>query len=240
MSRHLSFNAFYVFSKAFDSVQLDNNTAQGGVQNFANMGEDRGRADIDMRHQAVVSMIWQPDYYTGGSGILRNILNGWSISPILNVHTGLPFTVLNGADANFDGNNTDRAQIVADPGSGTCPNGAVVGAATCWFNTTAVVRNAPANGKPVDGNSPRNFLEGPGFKELDLAIFRNFKLRERLTLQLRGEAMNVCNFANLNNPNATAPAAIPTAAQQNTLGTFGTISSAAPTRALQLGMRLTF
>lgn len=240
MSRHLSFNAFYVFGKAFDSAQLDNNTAQGGVQNFANISEDRGRADIDMRHQAVVSMIWQPDYYTGGNGILRNVLNGWSISPILNVHTGLPFTVLNGADANFDGNSTDRAQIVADPGSGVCPNGAVVGAATCWFNTSAVVRNAPVNGKPVDGNSPRNFLEGPGFKELDLAIFRSFKLRERLTLQLRGEAMNVCNFANLNNPNATAPAAIPTAAQQNTLGTFGTISSAAPTRALQLGMRLTF
>jgi len=75
MSHHLSFNAFYIYSKTFDSVQLQNNTTQGLVQDFANSAEDRGRADTDMRHQLVVSMIWQPDYYTGENRVLRHLVN---------------------------------------------------------------------------------------------------------------------------------------------------------------------
>jgi hypothetical protein len=231
MSRHLSFNAFYIYSKTFDSVQLDNNTTQGLVQNFANIGEDRGRADTDMRHQVVVSMIWQPDYYSGGSSVLRHIVNGWSVSPILKMHSGFPFTILNGKDANLDGNNTDRAQLVGDPLSGNCPGPGAppVGSATCWFNTAAFVQNQPTNGAPVDGNSPRNFLNQPAYRNVDLAIFRTFKVGERVNLQLRGEALNVFNMASLNAPNATAGTA-----------TFGQITSAQPMRQLQLGLRLAF
>jgi hypothetical protein len=229
MSHHLMFNAFYIYSKTLSSVQLDNNTTQGGVQNFANIAEDRGRSDIDMRHQVVVSMIWQPDYYTGGNQVLRNVLNGWSISPILKVHSGFPFTVANGADANLDGNNNDRAQLIGDPFSGACPNGAPVGSTQCWINTAAFARNVPVNGNPVDGNSPRNFFNQPGYKDLDLAIFRTFKIRESVNLQVRGEAMNVFNMINLNAPNATVGTA-----------NFGTITSAQATRQLQLGLRATF
>jgi len=234
MSHHVLFNAFYTYSKTFDSVQLDNNTTQGGVQNFGNMAEDRGRADTDLRHQMVVSLIFQPDYYSGGSSVLRHVLNGWSISPILKVHSGAPFTVLNGADANLDGNNTDRARLVGDPLSGSCLNGAPVGSAACWFNNTALVRNTPTNLAPVDGNSPRNFLDQPGYKDVDLAIFRTFKPREQFSLEFRGEASNVFNMVNLNAPSATAPTT-PT-----TPSTFGQITSAQAMRQLQLGLRLTF
>jgi len=229
MWQHFQFNAFYEYSKTFDSVQLQNSTTQGLVQNFANIAEDRGRADTDMRHHMVVSMIWQPDYYSGGNSILRNILNGWSVSPILKIHSGFPFTVTNGADANLDGNNTDRAQLVGDPLSGTCPNGLPVGSALCWFNTSAFVRNNPTNGAPVDGNSARNLLDQAGYKDVDLAIFRTFKIRERMNFQVRGEALNVFNFVNLNAPAATAGTA-----------NFGQVTTAQTMRQLQLGLRLTF
>ncbi len=222
MSRRILFNAFYTHSKTLDSVQLQNNTTQGGVEDGSNLRLDRGRADTDMRHQMVVSIIWQPDYYTGGNSLLRQITNGWSISPILKVHSGLPFTISNGADANLDGNNNDRAQLVGNP-SISNPGSAA------WFNTAAFARNAPVSGAPVDGNSPRNFLDAPGYKDVDLAIFRTFKVRESLNLQFRAEAMNALNMANLNTPNATAGTA-----------NFGTITSAQPTRQIQLGLRLAF
>ena len=238
LSNHLQFNAFYTYSKTLDSVQLQNNTTQGGAQNIANLAEDRGRADTDMRQQMVVSLIYQPDYYSGNSSVMRNILNGWSISPIVKVHSGLPFTILNGADANLDGvTNTDRAQLVGDPLSGTCPNGAAVGSPLCWFNTAAFARNVPTNGKPVDGNSPRNFLDAPSFKDVDLAIFRIFKLRENMTFQVRGEATNVFNFVNLNPPASSTGT---TANTSTTPGTFGTISNAGLMRQMQIGLRLTF
>jgi len=239
MSRHVSFNAFYIYSKTFDSVQLQNSTTQGLVQDFANMAADRGRADTDMRHQVVVAMTWQPDYYTGNNAVLRHVTHGWSVSPILKVHSGFPFTVMNGADANLDGNNTDRARLVGDPMTGNClnPNGTpgpAVGAAACWFNNTAFARNAPTNGAPVDGNSPRNFLNQPAYRDVDLAIFRTFKVSERFNMQLRGEALNVFNMVNLNAPSATAPAnsALP--------GNFGAITSAQTMRQVQLGLRLAF
>lgn len=228
-SHHVSFNAFYIYSKTFDSVQLQNSTTQGLVQDFTNMGADRGRADTDMRHQLVVAMIWQPDYYTGGNFVLRHVTNGWSISPILKLHSGFPFTVSNGADANLDGNNNDRAQLVGDPFSGSCPSGAPVGSAACWFNTAAFARNNPTNGAPVDGNSPRNFLNQPAYRDVDLAIFRTFKVSERFNLQFRGEALNVFNMVSLNAPNATVGTA-----------TFGQITSAQTMRQLQLGLRLGF
>ncbi|HWX53582.1 MAG TPA: carboxypeptidase regulatory-like domain-containing protein [Verrucomicrobiae bacterium] len=228
-SHHLSFNAFYIYSKTFDSVQLQNSTTQGLVQNFAVVSEDRGLADTDMRHQLVLSMIWQPDYYDGRSSLLRQIVNGWSVSPILKLHSGFPFTVLNGKDANLDGNNTDRAQQVGDPRTGTCPSGAPVGSVACWFNTSAFTQNQPTNGAPVDGSSPRNSLTQPAYKDVDLAISRTFKVHERLNLQVRAEALNVFNIVSLNAPNSTVGTA-----------TFGTITSALTMRQLQLGARIAF
>jgi hypothetical protein len=223
MSHHLTLNAWYAWAKAFDSVQIDNNTAQGGVQNFNNMAADRGRADIDMRHQAVISLTFQPDYYTGDNRFVRNVVNGWSISPIVRLHSGLPFTVSDGADANLDGTNNDRAQLIGDPHISN-PNAAQ------WFNTAAFAKNNPVIGQPVDGTSPRNFLDGPGYKNVDLAIFRNFPVTERFKLEFRAEASNVLNIVNLNNPSGT------------TVGTtnFGQITTANAMRQLQLGLRLTY
>jgi len=239
MSHHLSFNAFYIYSKTFDSVQLQNSTTQALVQNFANIGEDRGPADTDMRHQVVLSMIWQPDYYSGDSSVVRHIVNGWSVSPILKLHSGFPFSVLNGADANLDGNNTDRAQLVGNVNNGNCLNpggtpGSPVGTAACWFNNTTLVRNAPTNGAPVDGNTPRNFLNQAAYKDVDLAISRTFKVREHLNLQFRAEALNVLNIVSLNAPNATAPVT-PTLP-----GNFGQVATAQTMRQLQFGIRFAF
>jgi hypothetical protein len=227
LSHHLSFNAWYVYSNTFDSVQLDNNTAQGGVEDYNNLRLDRGPADFDIRHQAVVSMIFQPDYYSGDNGFVRNAINGWSIAPIFSIHTGVPFSVSNSIDANFDGNTNDRAQLIGDPHVAD-PN------VFQWFNTAAFAQNNPATGQPVDGNASRNAFRSPGFKNLDLAIFRTFKLTERFNMEFRAEASNALNVANYNTPNATVAAS-----------NFGKITGATGNgtgsmRQLQLGLRLTY
>ena len=227
MTHHVTFNAFYTFSKTLSSVQLHNNTTQGGAQNYSRLELDRGRADTDQRHVFTMSLNYQPDYYSGNNVIARNILNGWSISPIIKLRSGLPFTVSNGnVDANLDGNTNDRAQLIGDPHIDN-PTAAQ------WFNTAAFVQNKVVTGVATDGNSPRNLLDGPGYKVVDLALSRDFKLSERFKLRFRAEGTNVFNIVNLGQPNASVPSGA-------TSTTFGVITSASAMRRLQFGLRLTF
>jgi hypothetical protein len=218
---------FYTFSHTFDSVQLDNNTTQGGAEDMTNLGLERGPADFDLRHQFVTALVWQLHYYHGDRFLARGIANGWTISPIIDIHSGLPFTVLNGKDANLTGNSaTERAELV--PGQNPVLSNRT---AAEWFNIAAFSQN-PANlvnGMAVNGNSGRNMLRGPTFKDADLAISRDFVFKEHLDLQLRADAYNVFNLVSLNTPGATVGTS-----------TFGVITSASAMRQLQLGLRFTF
>src|SRR5713101_7224439 len=234
MGHHFSLSGFYTYGKTFESVQLQNNTTQGGAQNFANLRLERGRTDDDQRHQFVMSGLWDLSYYSGENVIAKWLLNGWNIDPIVQIHSGLPFTVNNGADINLDGTNNDRA--VLQPGMSPKLSNQ---SAAQWFNTAAFftpagTRVLAVNGSPQQGNTPRDFLTGPGLVQVDMALSRNFNLGERFKLEFRAEGLNVFNHANLNNPNATVPA---TAAAP---GNFGAITGASTQRILQLGLRLTF
>jgi len=238
MSHHLSFNAFYTYSKTLSSAELHNNTTQGGAQNFSNMAEERGRADTDQRHVFTASFNYEPDYYTGGNAVLRNVLNGWTLSPIIKLRSGIPFTITNGnVDANLDGNTNDRAQLVGDPFHGTCTlsdgTTAPVRTQNCWFNTSAFAQNKVVTGVATDGNSPRNFLDAPGYRDVDLAISREFRLSERFRLKFRAEGTNAFNMVSWGTPGASVPSGASST-------TFAVVRSASPMRKVQFGLRLTY
>jgi Carboxypeptidase regulatory-like domain/TonB dependent receptor len=225
MTHGVMLYSFYTFSHTFDSVQLDNNTTQGGAEDMTNLRLERGPADFDLRHQLVTSLVWRLNYYHGDHLLARSVANGWTISPIVNVHSGFPFTVLDGKDANLTGNSAaQRAALV--PGQNPVLSNRT---AAMWFNTAAFSQNPSVNGISIDGNSARNLLRGPTFKDVDLAISRDFFFREHLALQLRADAYNVFNIVSLNPPGATLGNA-----------TFGVITSASAMRQLQLGLRFTF
>jgi hypothetical protein len=52
------------------------------------------------------------------------------------------------------------------------------------------------------GNEGFNRLRGLGASNLDLNIFRDFKLTERFKLQIRGEAFNISNSPHFANPSS--------------------------------------
>lgn len=229
MSHHITFNTFYVWSKTLDSVELQNNTTQGGAQDMNNLRAEKGRADTDQRQAFSFSFVFQPDYYNGSSAALRNILRGWLISSIIDFRSGPPFTVLNGIDANLDGvSNTDRAELVGNPYL-SHPTAAE------WFNTAAFAQNQPVTGVKTDGNSPRNFLTNPGYRDVDLAVSRDFMLSGRFRLTFRAEATNAFNIVSLIGP--TGPTGF---AQTVGTSTFGELRNARTMRRLQFGLRLAF
>ncbi|HTZ56569.1 MAG TPA: hypothetical protein VMB49_00660 [Acidobacteriaceae bacterium] len=103
-----------------------------------------------------------------------------------------------------------------------------------WFNPAAFTRNGPGKGigpGGADGTTPRDFLRASGYRDIDLGIFRNISIKERYTLQVRGEASNVFNLVNL---------ATPTASLASSIDGQITAAVANSNRQLQLGMRFTF
>ena len=224
MSHHFGAKGFYTFSKSIEGAILENSTVNGGAEDFRNLALDRGRSDFDRRHVSVTTFIWDLSYFDKTNRFLNAVANGWQLSSIITFQSGLPFNVTAGTDVNLDGNNNDRANLIGNPFLDPHRSrSAVTGA---WFNTGAFM--APTIG--TDGNTQRNLLTGPGAKNVDLAISRGFKIRERMTLQARGEFTNAFNLVNLSNPNGSL----------NNLSLFGHIINAREMRQVQVGLRLTF
>ena len=54
------------------------------------------------------------------------------------------------------------------------------------------------------GNTPRTIgLRGPGEKNWDMSVFKNFSFKERVKAQFRAEALNAFNSPYFYSPNTT-------------------------------------
>jgi hypothetical protein len=220
---HLSFKAYYTFSKSLEDI----NYQGGGLPAIQLSGRpelERGRAENDRSHIFVLSGVWRIDYVREGSALLKALANDWTLSAIWTVQSGAPLTITSGLDRNLDGLTTDRADIIGDP---QMPSGRPLEEEIeQWFNTAAFAQ--PAIG--AEATSGRGVVEGPGYNNVDLGLFRDIGLGSRFMLQLRAEATNVLNTVNLSNPGTSL----------NATATFGKIRTARDMRRVQLGARLSF
>ena len=220
---HFSAKGYYTFGKALEDVDY-----QGGglpaVQNSSRLELDRARTSADRTHSFVLSAIWRLDYFGESSRAVRALLNDWTVSTIVTLQSGAPLTITSGQDRNLDGTANDRADIIGDPklDSGR-PREELI---EQWFNTAAFAQ--PALGR--DGTASRSIVEGPGYRNVDLGVFRDIGLPGRAMLQVRVEATNVLNFVNLQNPGTSL----------NAPATFGKIRTARDMRRIQLGARFSF
>jgi len=223
MGKHLGVSSFYTWSKSLASAQMDGASTSGGAQDFHNLALEHGRSDYDQRHNLVAAVTWNTSYYKGTNGLLRQVLNGWMLSPIVTMGSGLPFTVTSGKDNNYDGVNNDRADVTGDPTLD--PNRARAQVLNAWFNTSAFSSNKIG----TNGNAARNLLDAPGFRNVDMGLFRNFSLLEKVNMQFRAEFTNFFNLVSLGTPNGTLTSA-----------NFGQITGAREMRQLQLGIRFAY
>jgi hypothetical protein len=142
--------------------------------------------------------------------------------------------VSSGKDNNDDSANANRPDMVAGVSPFLSPHRSRSARRNEWFNIAAFVENGP--GVPggigpggADGNSPRNYLRAPGYRDVDLGLFRDFRFERGLVFQLRGEATNAFNLVSMSAPTSTL-----------TSGNDGKITSATSPRLIQVGARLTF
>jgi hypothetical protein len=171
---------------------------------------------------------------------VKQLVNGWEISPVVYLISGAPFSMSTGSNKNFDTAGQSRPNAVPGVSPKLDPHRCRVCAAnsvlTGWFNTAAYTVNGP--GLPggigpggADGNVGRDTLIGPGLKDMDAVLSRNITFERGAVFQFRADFTNVLNWVNLSGPNSSLSAG----------GNEGTITSATATqRVIQLGGRLTF
>ena len=129
------------------------------------------------------------------------VVGGWTVSPIVTLHTGFPHGLYN--------NGTDQTGTFSRGLRPDC-NGTntVFGRRRCygvsgrrhpWFDPSNY-SNAAGFGTcaPQVGQ-----LRGPGFYNWDLSLQKNFHLTERFKLQFRSDFLNAFNRVNLAAPNTT-------------------------------------
>jgi hypothetical protein len=239
----LNFLASYTYSHALD----ENTNSPGAVVNPYNIHADYGDSDLNVPNRFVASADYQLPFKTDSK--LKTAVEGWQINAIAQFFDGLPFSV---TSANGVGDGlTPRAELVPGYGNGTLPTDKRN--IHEWFNTSAFV-SIPLTGTLANGqwgNSGRNILQGPGTKDIDFSVFKNFHVAESKNLQLRAEFFNLFNTPQFNNPSAVAPtpsATSTTLVPNLTAGSpYGTIASAgAPTtfqrisREIQFAAKFTF
>ena len=91
------------------------------------------------------------------------------------------------------------------------------------------------------GSLARNSVRTPGEFDLDLAVGREFPIRERVRFRLRAEAFNILNHTNFREPNTSLTVTTNAQGQPvfNSPG-FGIITAARAARFLQLVGRIEF
>jgi hypothetical protein len=229
-SRGLHFLGSYTWSKSIDDQSNGTDTAIASgqyPQDSLNPGLDRGLSSFDRTHVFVANAVWEIPFGrgAGGSGaaaILHSALSRWQLSGIFTAETGTPFSIMMAcADVNAQGNNC-RPNLTA---GGALASGQQSIAE--WFNTAAFVIPSPA----AYGNAGRNILRGPGTTNLDFSLSKSIPwgTTETRRVQIRSEFFNGLNHTNFGLPQTSidSPA-------------FGTITTAAPAREIQLGVRLEF
>jgi hypothetical protein len=84
--------------------------------------------------------------------------------------------------------------------------------------------------------SARNSFRAPGFYNLDAAVYKDTRVTEKLTLQVRAEFFNLLNHANLYLIGSTAD----TGAGNTVSACFGCTGSTYDRRQVQLAARIRF
>ena len=249
LSRGLMIQAGYTWSRSIDNGSDYSpgqaTTDRGFAQDQFNYQAERGPSSYDIPHRFILSHVWQLPFYKEQKGPVGRVLGGWTFASINQYQTGIPYTVMSGArlglaDVNMDGDisgafDNARASCVSGGTGFTFGDRATLPApAARGVNGTPNTANFKYV-QPLLGNHGtcgRNTERMNNLVNFDWTLSKNVRLYERLGVEFRTDLFNIFNvpfltaagddFRNLSSP------------------LFGQTNAAAPSRRLQMSLRLTW
>jgi hypothetical protein len=170
---------------------------------------------MDIEKVFVGTFVWRMPRLQHHSLFVRGPIGGWQLSGVTHLQSG-PYLTVVGSTSILGTRMADYnggPVLLPNPG----PNG--------WFNPAAF--SAAPQGRW--GTTGAGNAQGPGMQIYNLSMQKIFDIREHMNVRLRVDFVNAFNHANFQAPSATI-----------TNASFGTITSAYPARAIQLGMKFAF
>jgi hypothetical protein len=215
----LTLDANYTWSHGLDNLSStfsDGNQSSFtlGFQDPFNPGLDYGSSDFNTKNRFALSGIWAIPVFKGKT-VADKILGGWEIAPILTARTGNPYSVYDWTYGYTYAPRAFASGVVARTGvtnvaTGTADNYAFYQfkniAAGQWYNPKVGISDVG----PFPASSlGRNYLTGPGNFSLNMGVYKNSRVTERVNVQFRLEMYNAFNHANfyLNGGNADVSSA---------------------------------
>ena len=258
-SNGISFLLSYGYSHSIDEgygISTSSNSSLATPQNSYDIRDNRGSSDYDIRNRLVYNALYalpfgHGKYFMGSaSGVKQAVLGDWSLSGIVSVQGGTPFTLL--MSSSFDQSETfgfkDLPNVVGNPNvagavaaNPTCVAPTTIHTTTDWFNPCAFL--VPAKGN--FGDEGRNTLLGPGLQNVDFSLIKNIRIKERANVEFKAEAFNLFNHPNFGVPlNSIGSFSTAGVITDKTVGTINTASgpdlSTGAQREIQFGVHVTF
>jgi hypothetical protein len=240
-SQKLSFDAHYTWGKGLGVTGGDIGAYYGSdpainIQEFNNPRADRGPNSGDATHRFLADWIYDlPRFTNFGNPFVRRALGGWQVAGIFNFRSGEPLTITQSCASEWHCRpDSASGPLVLDNWKENSTTRCVAGG-RCSIQ---YINRAAFLAVPVDprtriairpGNVANGLIRNPATWTADLALAKNFKLREKLNLQIRGDMFNFLNHVNYGGPSTGIDGT-----------TFGEINSAGGMRVVQLNARLSW
>jgi hypothetical protein len=228
-SHGLNLLANYTYSHCIGD-QWAQNPTNAGVSIPGNRRQWRGNCvGIDLRQLFQLSVVATTPKFS--SRAVRVLASGWQFAPSMEIKSAQFFSALAGVDTALSSVPGQPAKLLNKnpyPSNQSVdhwldPN-AIGGG--CTAAQTLAGQTATCIPQGTYGNLGLNNLKGPGVFQLDLALSRNFAIREAKTLQVRGEAFNLPNHLNPFTPGQGPTGGTVLGGQQNrNAPNFGKITS---------------
>jgi hypothetical protein len=228
MSRFVTLQTSYVWSKFLDDFDSSAWSSRGGTTTYQNAYDTHanyGASNFDVRdafkgNATVLFPFGHGQPFLNNSMLLDEITGGWHLSSNFVAQTGNPFTVTEATNNSYAQSGDWYPNMVGNPKN--APRTIKV-----WYNVSAF--QTPTVG--TFGNNHRNNVYGPNLVFVDLSMGKTFNLyRDVYKFQIRVDANNALNHPGFALPGTSLGS-----------GSEGTITNTiVGGRTLQLGARFSF
>ena len=207
----------------------------GNLLWLINQRRSYARTDFDRKFSYVQSYVYELPWGVGkhwlNHGPAAVALGNWQLSGILTLLTGTPIGTVGASGSSL--NTPGESQTADQVAPLDVLHGINVG--NPWFSTASFTQPTGVR----FGTSGRNPFSGPGLFALNLALFKNFKIGEKMNMELRAETFNFTNTPQFSNPQTS----ITNSSYGFVTGTVGSgtgVNGTGGGRAVQLGAKITF